>query len=244
MVPVSREIGTTLIILTLNEVEGSKALFESIPFPSVDEAFVVDGGSTDGTVEFFQGQGIPVYIQDRPGRGEAFRSAAARAHGSRWVFFSPDGNEDPADIPRLLALLEKGYDMAIASRFLPGARNEEDDLRFPWRAWANRSFTRLANAIWNRGPYISDTINGYRAVTREAFERLNPDAPGFVIEYQMSIRAMKLGMSVAEIPTLEGHRIGGESKASSLPTGFIFLKVLLREMALGRGFARAPGEKP
>ncbi len=227
---------STLVILTLNEIEGITALFDRIPFDQVDEYFVVDGGSTDGTVEFFREKGVNIIPQKSKGRGEAFRIAEKESIGDYLVFFSPDGNEDPADIPRLLNLLDEGNDLAIASRFLPESRNEEDDLKFPWRAWANRIFTFISNMIWNKKKYITDTINGYRAFRRDAFRKLKVDAPGFAIEYQTSIRAMKLGLKVGEIPTIEGHRIGGESTAKSIPTGLLFLRFLLREMMIGRNF--------
>ncbi|GBD97526.1 MAG TPA: glycosyltransferase [Nitrospirae bacterium] len=225
---------SSLVILTLNEIEGISALFDKIPFNEVDESFVVDGGSTDGTVEFFRERGVRVVSQKSRGRGEAFRIAERESSGDYLIFFSPDGNEDPGDIPGLLKLLDEGYDMAIASRFLPLAKNEEDDLRFPWRAWANRAFTFVANTIWNKNKYITDTINGYRAIKKEAFRRLKVDAPGFAIEYQISIRAMKLGLKIAETPTIEGQRIGGESTAESIPTGLLFLRFLFREIKIGR----------
>ena len=226
---------SSLIILTLNEIEGVRTLYDRIPFDAVDECFVVDGGSIDGTVEFFRERGIKVVSQEIKGRGEAFRIAVKRAEGDHLIFFSPDGNEDPGDIPKLLELLAMGYDIAIASRFLSGSQNEEDDLRFPWRAWANRAFTFIANIIWNTNRnYITDTINGYRAIKKEAFNKLNISAPpGFVIEYQMSIRAMKLGLKVVEIPTVEGQRIGGVSTAKSIPTGLLFLRFLLKEIMNG-----------
>ncbi|MFQ5861520.1 MAG: glycosyltransferase [Candidatus Brocadiales bacterium] len=227
-------MSTTLVILTLNEIEGITALFDQIPFDSVDQTIVIDGGSVDGTVEFFRSKGMKVIIQDVKGRGEAFRIAMREARGEHLVFFSPDGNEDPKDIPRLAGLLKEGFDMAIASRFLANARNEEDEALLPWRAWANRAFTFIANSIW--GGQITDTINGYRAITKAAFQRMAPDAPGFVIEYQVSIRAMKLGLKVAETPTIEGDRIGGESTAKSIPAGLLFLKYLLRELRVGRNF--------
>lgn len=224
----------TLVLLTLNEIEGCKALYSRIPFSAAEECLVVDGGSRDGTVEFFQERGIKVVPQEKKGRGEAFRIAVERATGENIVFFSPDGNEDSNDIPKLFSLLEEGYDMAIASRFMNGARNEEDDLYLPWRAWANRSFTFLANTLW--GGSISDTINGYRGIKKSAFKKINADAEGFAIEYQMSIRAMKLGLRVAEIPTIEGHRIGGESTAQSIPTGLRFLRFLIKEICVGEKF--------
>ena len=66
---------------------------------ALDEVLVVDGGSTDGTLEFFESRGVRVIRQERRGRGEAFRLAAQHARNDRLVFFSPDGNEDPDDIP-------------------------------------------------------------------------------------------------------------------------------------------------
>jgi glycosyltransferase involved in cell wall biosynthesis len=226
----------TLVLLTLDEIEGITALFDRIPWDAADESFVVDGGSTDGTHEFLSEKGIRVVGQEKKGRGEAFRIAFAEAKGDVLCFFSPDGNEEPSDIPRLFAAIEAGADLAIARRFGKDARNEEDDLRLPLRAWANRAFTWMANLLFNHGPYVQDTINGYRAITRSAFDKLAVDAQGFLIEYQMTIRAMKLGLKITEVPTIEFKRIGGQSTASSIPTGLRFLHGLLREIIIGRRF--------
>ncbi len=229
----------TLVLLTLNEIEGVRALHDRVPYDCADQVFVVDGGSTDGTREFFREHGIRVLDQKSKGRGEAFRMAVREAAHDHILFFSPDGNEDPADIPKLFELLDQGADIAIARRFGPGARNEEDDQAFRWRAWTNRAFTLAANLLWNRGGFVHDTINGFRAFKRSSFARLKVDGPGFVIEFQSSIRAMKLGLDIREIPTHEGARIGGESTAKSLPTGLLFVRYFLRELWLGRSFARA-----
>lgn len=233
----------TTVLLTLNEIEGTTAVFDQIPTDAFDELLVVDGGSTDGTVEFLEERKVRVVGQEKKGRGEAFRIAFAESDGDVLCFFSPDGNEDPADIPRLFEAIEDGADMAIARRFGSGARNEEDDELLKWRAWANQGFTLLANLVFNRelypfnpAAYVEDTINGFRAITRQAFEMLRVDAEGFLIEYQMSIRAMKLGLEIAEIPTIEGNRIGGESTAHSIPTGLRFLKGITRELVIGRNF--------
>lgn len=220
-------LNSTLVLLTLNEIEGIKALFDQIPFDKVHECFAVDGGSTDGSVEYFENKGIRVITQERKGRGEAFRIAAEQARGDHLVFFSMDGNEDPADITKLLDLLDAGFDMAIASRFMPDSRNEEDEKLFPIRKWANLFFSRIARFLW--GGNITDTINGFRAIKKTAFKQMKPDAQGFMIEFQMSIRAMKLGFKVAEIPTIEGNRIGGESTAKSISTGMKALRLLWRE---------------
>jgi glycosyltransferase involved in cell wall biosynthesis len=226
----------TVVVLTFNEIDGVTAVFPKLPLQAVDEVLVVDGGSTDGTLEFFESRGVRVIRQPRRGRGEAFRLAVQHARNEFLVFFSPDGNEDPGDIPRLVEGLAAGYDMVIASRFMPGARSEDDDkFLFASRRWGNLLFTWLANALCGRGVWITDTINGYRAITRPAFRRLAPNAGGYAIEFQMSIRALQVGLRVLEVPTQESSRIGrGVSKLNAIPVGLKFLALLVREWARPR----------
>lgn len=194
----------------------------------------MDPGSTDGTLEFFRERGTRVFIQEKRGRGEAFRIAVREAAGEILCFFSPDGNEDPADIPRLFEKIQGGFDLAIASRFLPGSRNDEAEATIPIRALANRAFTLAAGLCF--GGRVSDTINGFRAIRRDRFLEMAPDAEGFAIEFQISIRAMKKKLRIAEIPTIEGDRIGGTSTAYSIPTGLEVLRILVREIWIGTRF--------
>ena len=225
---------STLVILTSNEIKGTKALFSSIPFNKFDENFVIDLNSTDGTVEFFKEKGIKVIPQIKKGRGEAFRMAVEEACGDILVFFSPDGNETPADTVRLKEAIEQGYDMAIASRFLPESRSDDSNSQFPYRAWGNQFFTLLANLFF-RGK-LSDSINGFRAIRKDNFKELKPTAEGFAVEYQMSIRALKLKYKIKEISTIENERIGGQSTAKTIPTGLKLLKILFKEILISTNF--------
>jgi len=227
-------VQTSLIILTRNEIQGLKALIRKIPFEAVDEVFAVDYDSSDGTVEFFKKHGIEVVRQKEPGRGKAFKLGLKRARGKYLVFFSPDGNENPADIPRLITTLKSGNNLVIASRFMKGSRNEEDDKILKFRAWANKIFTLIVRIIW--GGSVTDTINGYRAIEKHLLKKLRLDAGGFAIEFQMTIRALKLGMTISEIPTIEGNRIGGKSTSYAIPTGLKFVYYLLREIIIGKSF--------
>jgi len=220
-----------VVLLTLNEIEGLQALWSTLPHGRFREMFAVDGGSTDGTQEFLAERGVPVVTQPIRGRGVAFRVAADASTAERLIFFSPDGNEDPADIERLDDLLVGGADLAIARRFGPGAVNEEDGEVLKLRARVNDTLSRIANGLFHEGPRVYDTINGFRALRRQALLDLNTSVKRFPIEYQITIRAMQRGWNIAELPTKEGARIGGIRKASSWPVGVDHLKVLATELA-------------
>ncbi len=230
----STKIQASIIILTRNEIEGVRSIVPGLPKSPSWEYIAVDYRSTDGTKTFFKKHHIPVIEQIQPGRGEAFSLGAKHAKANILVFFSPDGNEDPEDIPELIDRIENGADLAIASRFMKDARNEEDDSTFKFRAWANRAFTWIANALW--GGHVTDTINGYRAITKHSLSNLHVDAKGFCIEYQMTIRALKRKMNIVEIPTREGNRIGGHTTAYAIPTGLKFIWYLVREIVIGNRF--------
>ncbi len=226
---------STLVLLTLNEIDGLELTWDELPIDEFSTVLAVDGGSTDGSREFLQARGVPILDQPIPGRGVAFRVAAEASTDERLVFFSPDGNEDPADIVRLDDLIVQGADLAIASRFAQGAINEEQDAIRP-RARVNQAFTWVANRLFNHGAFVTDTINGYRAMRRQDFLDLNTSVKRFPIEYQISIRAMRRRWRIAEVPTIEGQRAGGESKALSWPVGKDHIKVLLSELPGARLF--------
>ena len=77
---------------------------------------------------------------------------------------------------------------------------------------------------------------GAHAAPDKGIMNMTTKPTGFDIEFQMTIRGLKLGHKIIEIPTREGDRIGGESTAYSIPTGILMLKRLIREICLGKSF--------
>jgi len=223
----------SLILFTRNEIEGLREIFPKIPFDAVDEVIAIDGHSTDGTVEYLQGNGVKVVLQQRLGRGNATIEGVGHSSGDAIVFLSSDGNEDPLDIPRLIEKL-KDSEIAIASRFMKGGRSDDSDDPLLIRRFGNRFFTFLVNLIWKAN--VTDSTNGLRAIRRSVWNRLGIDSRYHEVEFQMTIRAAKLGMKVAEIPTVEGRRIGGSRYASTAKMAWTFTKFLLREMWIGNRF--------
>lgn len=223
-----------LCILTRNEIDCLNALFHTIPSASDKSGYnsivAIDGGSSDGTIEFFQEHNIEIIGQSNKGRGEAFRLAFDKVDADAYLFFSPDGNEAISDLPRFRSYLENGADLVIASRMMKESVNEEDSQFFKWRKWANNAFNFLVNILFNRsGKYVTDSINGYRAISSKCAKELALDAPDYTIEYQMTIRALKQGKNIVEFPTIEG-----ETGAPSIPTGLRFIRRLLLETFRGK----------
>src|SRR5439155_781625 len=160
----------TLLALTLNEIDGVKAILPRIPRDLVDQFLVVDGGSTDGTIEWARAQRYPVHVQRRPGIRFAYLEALPLIEGDVIISLSPDGNCDPAVLPRLIDKMRQGYDLVIGSRYLDGARSEDDDLV---TAFGNWLFTRTVNLLY--GARYTDVMVIYRAFTKSLIYELGLD---------------------------------------------------------------------
>ena len=224
---------TSLIIFTRNELEGLRTIFPKIPFDILDEVVAIDAHSTDGTLEYLQSKRIRVISQQNVGRGNAMIEGVTQTTGDYVIFLSSDGNENPADIPRLVEKL-KDNEIAVASRFVNGGHSDNSDDPLLIRWLGNRVFTFLVNIIWRAG--VTDSTNGLRAIRRNAWNRLAIDSAYHEAEFQMTIRAAKLGMKIGEIPTVEGSRIGGTRYASTTKMAWTFTKFLLQEIWIGDRF--------
>lgn len=224
-----------LCLLVKNEYPCLKIMMPRMrPYLNSNEfsgVYAIDGGSTDGTVEFLKENNVTVISQSKKGRGQAFHHAFNDIDADAYVFYSPDGNEDEKDLPKFRGFLESGNDLVIASRMCEGAVNEEDIHIFRWRKWANNAFNILANVLFRRsGSFVTDSINGYRAITKTAAQKLKLSALDYTIEYQMTIRAFKHHLRIVEFPTVEGQRVAGDTGAPSIQTGIKFLKRLYTEL--------------
>ena len=232
----------TLVLLSFDEREALERLIPSIPRSIFDRVFAIDPGSTDGTLELYRETGIEVVMQQRHGRGVAFRLGAQIATTDLVVFFSVDGNEDPADLPRLLGLLRAGHDQVIAGRFVQrGAHSDDSDDPLRLRKAGAATFGALARLFFRTR--VWDATNGFRGFRVDALRRLSLDAAGHDIEYQATIRAARLGLRTTELPTHELPRLGGWRKqtAGTWALGTATLRCLLREIARSVRYATPSG---
>lgn len=235
----------SLVFVTKNEEEGLLEILPQMDFSAFDQVMAIDGHSKDRTRELLRSYGVQVIKQSAPGLGAATLEARTHCTTDAMIFFHPDGNEDFRDLPKFIEHLELGYEMVIASRMIQGAYNEDDDNLLKWRKWANLGFALIANTLFGSPRCrVTDVVQGFRAITCEAFDRLHLDQTNCTIDYQMVIRALKARLKIAEFPTVEGHRIAGATNFASIPTGVAEVKMLLREIWLGNSFLRQPIPQP
>lgn len=230
---------TSLVFITKNEEQGLLSVLPLIDLSLFDQVYAIDGNSKDRTREVFADYGIPVIKQSIPGLGAATLEARKYCQTNAMIFFHPDGNEDYKDLPKFIDYLRLDYELVIASRMIKGSYNEEDEKLLKLRKWANLGFALIANTLFgSRKCRVTDVVQGFRAISCQAFDRLYLDQTNCTIDYQMVIRALKLRLKIFEFPTTEGRRIAGATNFASIPTGIAEVKMLLREIWLGKSFLR------
>lgn len=220
----------TLCLLTWNEIEGCRHDAGRLPLDEFEEIYAIDGGSTDGTVEYLASQGIQVHRQPTPGYNQAYIHAFEKCTTEALIIFHPKGSIDPAAVLKFRPLLEQGHDLVIASRMIKGASNDEDDQLLRPRKWFVLALGGLAAAIWRRkGPVIWDVLHGFRAMRRDRFFAINPLPSGLSIDLEMVVRSYRHSFRAIEFPVAEQARRDGETHFKAFPTGKRLLAYVLRE---------------
>ena len=249
-----REVGpgadvvtVSVVIPTLNEAANLPHVFGRLP-GRLHEVIVVDGHSTDGTVDVARQlrPDVRIVLQEGKGKGDALACGFAACTGDVIVMIDADGSTDPAEIPRFVEAVARGADFAKGSRTLPGGGSA--DLT-PVRRLGNRMLSLVVNTLY--GTKYSDLCYGYNAFRRACLEHFVVDCSGFEVETLINIRVAKLGLRVAEIPSYEGNRIHGTSNLHPVRDGLRILRVIVRErfadepstrMRCERRYERHPGK--
>lgn len=224
----------SVIIPTLNEAENLSLLLPHLP-EWLDEVIIVDGRSTDDTVEVAKSilPNAKIVMEKRKGKGVALRSGFAAATGDILVMMDADGSMNPAEIGLFVRHLRDGADFVKGSRFLQGAGSSD----ISWlRQLGNLGFTVLVRLLY--GGRYSDLCYGYAAFWRSVVPELALDGDGFEIETQMNIRALRSRLHIMEVPSFEFERHHGESNLRTFPDGWRVLRTIFREF-----FRRSPSQR-
>lgn len=215
------------------------ALPRVLPFlpPWLAEVVVVDNGSRDATAETARGLGARVVAEPRRGYGQAcLTGIAALSPGVDTVLFmDADAADRPEDIPALLAPIAAGEAALVIGSRVRGTR--ERGALTPQQRLGNALACTLMRGIW--GGRFTD-LGPFRAITRAALARLSMQDTTWGWTVEMQVRALRLGLPVAEVPVGYRRRVGvskiSGTLSGSVRAGTKILYVIGRE-ALAR---RAP----
>ena len=178
--------------------------------PHADDLLVIDGHSTDDTVDIARAAGARVLVDDGRGKGSAVRLGLREARGDLILFIDADGSHDPDDIHRLLAPLRIGdADLVVGSRPRGGSDELHGDLEKFARMIGSDIITLGIN--YRFGVRLSDSQNGFRALTAACARSLNLHEDITTIEQEMLMQALSKGWRVTEVPAHEYARTHGKS---------------------------------
>jgi glycosyltransferase involved in cell wall biosynthesis len=215
----------SVVIPTLNEAPNLPHVLPALP-EAVDELVLVDGHSTDDTLEIARSlrPDVRVVMAETRGKGAALLSGLEGCTGDIIIMLDADGSNDPAEIPRFVGALVSGADFAKGSRFLLGGGTADMPL---YRKMGNRVFVWLVRVFF--GSRYTDLCYGYNAFWRDVVDDLHVDCEGFEIETMMNIRALRAGLHIVEVPSFEAARIHGSSNLRTISDGWRVLKTIFAE---------------
>jgi dolichol-phosphate mannosyltransferase len=193
-----------------------------------DEIIVVNGKSTDRTVEAVKSQGVKIINDHGLGKGDGMKTGAQEATGEIIVFMDGDGSHNPADIPLLVQpIIDNGADLVIGSRIRGGSDEAFMNMESIIRMLGGFFLSYAIKKIWQIE--LTDCLSGFKAIRKDKFLSLNLKCNDFVIEEEIVIKILKAGGRIVEIPSHEFVRMGGKSKLKTME-GWKFIAFFIRSL--------------
>ncbi len=189
----------------------------------LDGEIIVSDNSTDNSGDIAQKLGAKIVTPKKNGYGSAYLEGIRHARGTYFILADADDTYDLREMPKFLKPLLAGEaDFVMGSRFKGEIRKNS----MPWlhRYIGNPLFTRLLNLLFKTN--ISDSHCGMRAITREAYERLDLKSEGMEFASEMVIEAARKKLRITEAPITYYPRLT-PSKLHSWGDGWRHLRFMM-----------------
>ena len=221
-----------LCLLTWNEIKSCKLDVPEIDRSRFDQVFAVDGGSTDGTVEYLKSEDIDVRVQPVKGYNQAYIYAFDVCECDYLILFHPKATVPIEDLYKFRDLFEVGCSLVVASRMITGAVNEEDTRLIRPRKWFVKLLSLVAYIIWGkyRNKVLWDVLHGFRGMKKADFLAIDPLPGGLSMDLEMVVRSYRNNFQYAEFPTKEQPRVHGDTHFKAFATGKLLLRYLWLEL--------------
>lgn len=198
--PEGCEATVSVILPAMNEEQTIGTCIQAIQHAFLERGMkgeiIVADSSTDRTPNIARSMGAIVVHPEERGYGNAYLTGFRCARGAYIVIGDADGTYDFSELPSLVDPLRKGADFVIGSRFAgeikPGA------MTWLHQYIGNPLLTWLLNRIFRTN--FTDTHSGFRAIRREALERLNLCSPGMEFASEMLVAATRAHLHIEEVP--------------------------------------------
>lgn len=213
-----------IIIPTLNEEEAIQQVIEGFPenYRGHElQKYVVDGGSTDRTVELAEEAGATVLKQRLAGgKGDGVRQALNDVDADIYVMIDGDATYKPSELGKVLDPVIDGD-----AEHVIGRRKDREPGAIPA---LNRVGNRLFNYItsFTTGVKVHDMLSGYRAFTKESLDYTATTQPGFGIETEMTFTAIENNVRLKEVPISYEER-RGQSKLHPVKDGWRIINTII-----------------
>ncbi len=200
----------TVVIPVKNEAKNLAVL---LPILSnyINDLIIVDGNSTDHSVDIATQFTSRIYFDGGKGKGDALRTAIPHITRPITVFMDADQSHNPADIEKLIyPILTNRADHVSGSRMLGGSDELHGDVNKFMRMIGSDIITLGINYRFN--VVLTDSQNGFRAIRTDLLKKLNPVENITSIEQELVLKTLLHGYRIAEVSTHEYMRPFGESK--------------------------------
>lgn len=203
----------TVILPTLNEVQALPKVIQELRDAGYHKIVVVDGGSTDGTVEKAKELGVQVVIQIGRGKGMALRTALMYVETPYVAVLDADYSYPPSELDKLIPYL-RHHDIVLGKR--------EGPMPLIYRI-GNKAIAWLFRLIFNTD--LQDPLTGMYVAKTHALREAALEARHFDIEVDLLAKALYNGAKVTEIPITYRKRLG-KKKLKPLHGLYITAKLL------------------